>query len=313
VGVDGELQHTRSFFIVAAGGGCPAPASPGVNICVPANGTPAAAPFDISAAGMNSNGTAGLDVWLDGTKLGFFANTNVKILGQKVSPGSHELDVFAVGVDGELKLQSSFFTVLPGPACPIPGSAAVNICSPASGSSVTLPLTISAAGRNTNGTDGMDVWLDGTKLGFFANTTTVNLNWAPDVLPDGRPINPGTNQLDIFAVGVDGELILQSSLFNLSSGCATPDSPGVNICSPTSLLGLLSVVPIVAVGRNSTATVGMDVWIDGTKIGFFPGNTVNTTVPAGHLGDHRLDIYAVGADGELELTTVTFHISPSAP
>jgi hypothetical protein len=312
VGLDGELQLARSFFVVSGGGACPAPGPPGVSICLPANGRPLTSPFDISAAGTNSSGTAGLDVWMDGTKLGFFANTNVKVFGQKASPGPHELDIFAVGLNGELKLQKSFFTVLSAAVCPIPGSPAVNICAPA-GTSLVEPFTISAAGRNTNLTNGMDVWLDGTKLGFFANTMTVNIN---NVSSLGDFFC--CHQLDIFAVGADGELILQSLPFarvSISESCIFPNSPGVNICSPTSTGVHRAYTPLFirALGRNSTTTAGMDVWIDGTKIGFYPDTLLQISVESGAAleeGNHRLDIFAVGVDGELQLGTVTYHISP---
>jgi hypothetical protein len=151
------------------------------------------------------------------------------------------------------------------------------------------------------------VWLDGTKLGFLSGTTTVNYDNVP------RALNPGSHRLDIFAVGVDGELKHRSSSFNLSLDCATPDSPGVNICSPSPFVpscDFLEGCPISirAVGRNSTTTAGMDVWIDGTKLGFIPGNRVDTSFPFTPSNSHQLDIYAVGVDGELKLTTLRFFV-----
>jgi hypothetical protein len=299
VGVNGEKNLQSSVFTVLAPD-CNTPASPGVNICSPGNGSTKASPMNIVALGRNSGPTDGMDVWLDGSKLGFFQGNTVAMTNVKAGIGSHRLDIFAVGVDGELKLQSSFFTVVP---CAFPASG-VHICSPANGALVRSPFTITAAGRNINGTDGMDVWLDGTKLGFFADTTTVNL--------DNVKASLGRHQLDIFAVGVDGEKKLQSSVFN---ACPIPDSPGVNICAPASGSTQEFALNITAAGRNSGPTAGMDVWMNGRKLGFFPGNFVDTIlIPPGFGGQPlsaQLDIFAVGVDGELQLSSVVFTFNPA--
>ena len=123
--------------------------------------------MDIVAIGRNSGPTAGMDVWLDGSKLGFFPGTTVGMTDVEAGVGPHQLDIYAVGTNGELKLKSSFFTVVP---CAFPASG-VHICSPANesvpltvldsqlnlglprslGDWVASPFTITAAGRNING------------------------------------------------------------------------------------------------------------------------------------------------------------------
>src|SRR3954464_15915314 len=81
-------------------------------------------------------------------------------------------------------------------SCAQPASPGVSICSPANGSTVTSPVTISASARNTNGTSGLDVWLDGKKVGWYqGNTVNIQVNVAA-----------GNHQLDIYGVGVDNEL-----------------------------------------------------------------------------------------------------------
>ena len=94
----------------AAAQSCPQPSSPGVNICAPANGSTVTSPFEISASGRNTNATAGLDVWLDGKKVGWYNGTTVDIQ-VSAAAGTHQLDIYAVGVDNELKQATVFFTV----------------------------------------------------------------------------------------------------------------------------------------------------------------------------------------------------------
>src|ERR1044071_2657136 len=114
---------------------CPQPASPGVNICSPVNGSTVTSPFMITAAGRNTNSTAGLDVWLDGQKVGWYVGTIVNIQ-DTAAAGTHQLDIYAVGTDGELQVATSFFTVgtSSGSGCTVPSTPGVNICSPLNGS-----------------------------------------------------------------------------------------------------------------------------------------------------------------------------------
>jgi len=293
--------------LVAQTATCSAPSSPGVNICSP-GGDSQNSPITISAAGKNTNATDGMDVWLDGIKLGFFANTTtVDIENLTVSEGPHQIDIYAVGVDGQLRAETRFFSAT-RLGC---GSSGVNICTPANGSPAALPFLISAAGNNTNGTDGIDVWLDGVKVGFFANTCT----FCPAQVNVNATAAAGPHQLDIFArtFGVDGEVNHQRSVFTvLAPDCNTPASPGVNICSPGNRSTKDSPMNIVALGRNSGPTAGMDVWLDGSKLGFFLGTTVALTNVKAHTGSHQLDIYAVGTNGELKRQSSVFTVVPCA-
>jgi hypothetical protein len=65
----------------------------------------------------------------------------------------------------------------------------------------------------------------------------------------------------------------------------------------------------VAAGRDNSITGGMDVWLDGRKVGWFSGNAVDTQVNNVGAGSHQLDIYAVGVDGELQKSTEYFTVT----
>ncbi len=298
------------------GGSCAAPSSPGVNICSPVNGSTVTSPFTISAAGTDSSQTQGMDVWLDGQKLSWFGGTNTVNIQQSPSAGSHQLDIYAVGSNNELQHSTSIFTVgsssggstggTGGGSCSQPSSPGVNICSPTKGSSVSSPVTISAAGRNAGSTDGMDVWIDGAKLGFFQGTT----------VSTQATLAAGSHQLDIYAVGSDGSLQQSTVIFTVtsssgggtsgSSACSPPTGPGVVICSPPNGSTQSSSFHILAYGMNSGSTSGMDVWLDGNKVGWFGGTTTVDTSASAASGSHQLDIYAVGTDGSLEKATSIF-------
>ena len=313
-GWDNLLQHTSFTTNVGSGtggGGCAQPTVPGVNICSPTSGSTVTSPFTISAAGRNSGTTDGMDVWLDGKKVGFYQGTTVNIQ-VTAGTGTHQLDIYAVGVNGELQESTVHFAVGTttgggggGGTCSQPSSPGVNICSPTSGSTVTSPFTVSAAGRNSGTTDGMDVWLDGKKVGFYQGTT-VNIQVSAGT---------GSHQLDIYAVGTNGELQEKTVVFSVgttSSGgggsCSARTSPGVTICTPTDGSTVSSPVQINAYGMNTGATDGMDVYIDGHHTGWYGSTThISISVALG-AGSHQLDVYAVGTNGELQESTVHFNV-----
>jgi PKD repeat protein len=303
----GVSSTTSSQVTVGGTGGgagsCVAPTSPGVNICSPLNGSTVASPFTIQAAGKTTNTTDGMDVWLDGNKLKWFLGATSIDFTASASDGTHRLDIYAVGVDGEKKLSTSTFTVSSAGGggtsqCPIPTSPGVTICSPLS-STTSSPLNILASGRDSVTTAGMDVWMDGIKLKWFAGSNTADLT---------VNASAGTHLLEIYAVGTNGELQKGSVTFTItaSTTCAVPSSPGVNICSPVNNSTVASPIHVWAAGRDHVTTDGMDVWLDGRKLGFFAGNIVDISVANVGPGSHQLDIYAVGVDGEKQKATVFF-------
>ncbi len=334
-GWDNLLQHT-SFTLTVGGtsggggggggtGSCPQPASPGVNICSPTRGSTVTSPFTVSASGKNTNGTAGIDVWLDGNKVGWCGGTNTINIQVSAGNGSHQLDIYSIGNDGEKQLSSVIFTVGSSTsgggggggggtgACTAPASPGVNICSPTNGSTVSSPVTITAAGTNNGSTEGMDVWIDGHKLGWFGGTNQVNTQ---------ATLGAGTHQLDIYAVGTNGDLQKSTVVFTVSgttsggggggggtTSCGPPSTPSVVICSPANGSSVSSPVQITAYGMNNGSTDGMDLWIDGQHTpGWFGGTTsVSTSVNLG-AGTHQLDVYASGTNGDLQKATVVFTV-----
>ena len=218
VGVDHELQEKTVVFTVgstsSSGSACPAPSSPGVSICSPPNGSTVTSPVTISATGLNSGSTSGMDVWIDSQKFHWYGGTTTVSAPATLAAGAHRLDIYAVGTNGELLQETSIFTVASSTSgggtgsCLPPSTAGVKICSPTNGSTVTSPVTISAAGRDNSDTQGMDVWIDGVKFKWFSGATAINTQAA---------LAAGAHRLDIYAVGTSGELQEATSKFTVSS------------------------------------------------------------------------------------------------
>ena len=331
VGSDGELKETTVMFSVGTttgggggGGGttgCSARSSPGVTICTPAQGSTVTSPVQITGYGMNNGPTDGMDVYIDGRHAGWYGGTTSLNISVTLAGGSHQLDLYAVGVNGELQQASVTFSVGTtsggggggtgggtGGSCAQPSSAGVNICSPLNGATVSSPVTITASGRNSGATAGLDVWIDGQKFGWYPQTS----------ISVQATLGVGQHHLDIYAVGTNGELQESTVIFTVGSTsgggtgggttCSQPSSPAVVICAPANNATVNSPVAISAAGRNSGATDGMDVYIDGHHTGWYGGVTSISISVALGSGTHQLDVYAVGTNGELQEATVHFTV-----
>ena len=278
--------------------------SHGIHICSPPTTT--TSPFHVIAAANSFYPIRKTEFWIDGVKKQEVFTSWIDS-AVTISDGPHTLDVYTQGYDNLVQKQSLSFTVGTGGGggnCAVPTSPDVNICSPRPGDSVTSPFNVSAAGNNPGGTQGIDVWLDGNKVGFFPG------NHADTQVSAG----PGSHQLDVFARANDQSIIKRTVTFTVTGGtCGVPASPGVNICAPANGATVDSPVTITAYGKNTVATAGMDVWVDGSKLGWYANtNTVNAQ-SAMSPGTHRLDVYAVGTNGEKLRSTSIFTVGGGAP
>jgi phage tail tube protein FII len=82
-----------------------------------------------------------------------------------------------------------------------------------------------------------------------------------------------------------------------SGGCAAPNAPGVNVCSPTQGETVSSPLTVTAAGTGASGTVNhLELWIDGTKIGDYSGATMNAKVPL-PVGSHAVTVIEVDSKG----------------
>lgn len=244
---------------------CPAPdAFTGISVCSPGSSASSSpVHFGIGAAGQTL--MRKVEVWVDGTKMGQQLVKNFSHYAYfdqdlSLSNGSHTVDVYAAGYDNLLEHKSFQVPVgsSGGGSCPVPSTPGVNICSPANGSTDTSPVHILASGKNTGTTAGMDVWLDGSKVGWYAGTNTVDIQ---------DYVAPGSHRLDIYARGTNGELQEATSYFTVPSNtnCPAPSSSGgIDLCSPVNGSTVSSPVHVIATGGSAVDTI--EVWIDGNKI-----------------------------------------------
>jgi hypothetical protein len=105
-------QHTASFYAVSFDGRkinkkqtftsgsfniCPAPVSPGINICSP--GTTATSPVTVNATGQTANTTVRMELWVDGTKRASVPGNSLKTT-VTLAAGPHRFSFYAIDSRG---------------------------------------------------------------------------------------------------------------------------------------------------------------------------------------------------------------------
>jgi hypothetical protein len=98
--IDSRQQKTTFSFTVGAAGSCSAPTSPGVHVCMPANGSTVSSPVQVQAAANVTGTFARMELWVDGVKK--YTESSSKTLGTSISvaAGSHRFAIFAINTAG---------------------------------------------------------------------------------------------------------------------------------------------------------------------------------------------------------------------
>lgn len=277
-------------------GNCSSPAYPGgsVEYCSP--GEQSQNTVRIAAGASSWGQMRKLAAWVDGKKVGeqyhVWENRGWLDLTTSLSPGSHEVTVFAADVDNRLESFSHF--PIDVVACDAPSSPGVTICSPASGS-VGEHVKVVAAATVTGTPAHFELWLDGKMQGDTGGNT-------PYVQP--QILSAGAHRIALLAVNASGEK--WESVVNVTVpqdlGCHAPSSPGVNLCSPVTGQPEeeSGVVEILATGHVTGTLARMELWIDGHK------QTSESSSSTMHFaqfdvgpGTHRIAVLAVNTTGQV--------------
>jgi hypothetical protein len=194
-GWDNTLQSKSFSLTVGGGSGCGAPASPGVNVCKPANGSTVGSPVEVQATATITGTLARMEIWVDGTKM-FTETTSTSFdTSLALANGSHKIDVYAANTAGNLWETTTYATVGMSNGCAAPSSPGVNVCSPVNGSTVHSPVHVTAAANIAGTLARMEIWANGGKM--YTETTSTQLNTT-------LTLGAGTYQFDIYAVNTQG-------------------------------------------------------------------------------------------------------------
>jgi FG-GAP-like repeat len=196
-----------------------------------------------------------------------------------------------------------------GGSCTAPSSAGVNICSPTAGTSPSSPVQFVAAGTGASGTvNHLELWIDGQKIGNYSGAT----------MRTTVPLNNGSHTATIVEVDSKGAYVKSApDTFTVSGtsggsgagGCEGPDSPGVNVCSPVVGSTVASPVNVIAAGTGASGEVNhLELWIDGNKMGNYPGASMNANVTLA-AGSHAVTVVEVDSQMHyVKSSPVTFTV-----
>ena len=272
----------------------------GLSICTPGASASSPVQFSIGAAGPTPMRTVA--VWADGKKVAeqlthAFSDYSFLDASAPLAAGKHAITVYGTGWDNTLQQKSFTLNVAPSSTCSVPSSAGVHVCSPASGSTNSSPLSIQAASTVTGTLARMEVWVDGVKK----YTSTTNM------LNTSLTLAVGSHRFDFYAVNTAGQkwetTVYASISATIGSGCSAPSSAGVHVCSPASGSTNSSPLSVQAASTVTGTLARMEVWVDGAKKYTSTTTSLNTSIPLA-TGTHRFDFYAVNTAGTKWETTV---------
>jgi hypothetical protein len=174
---------------------CSTPASPGVNVCKPVNGSAVNSPVSVLASATVTGTIARMEVWVDGVKKFTVLNSRTLSTSLSLPAGSHKFVVYAVNTVGTKWMQTVTATVNGGAACSPPASPGVNVCMPINGSADASPVPAQSAATVTGTIARMEVWVDGVKKFSTFNSTSLSTS---------IPLAAGSHKFSFNAVNTTG-------------------------------------------------------------------------------------------------------------
>jgi hypothetical protein len=196
---DSTLFEALNTTATGNWGGCSYPhAGEGITVCAPDPSSTSPVTFNASS---DSFGQLRLmELWVDGKKVAdqyhaWGSHAWFNLTGTTLSSGSHRGVLFAKDIDNRQQETVFNFTVGGGGACSTPASPGVTICMPASGSTVSSPVQVSAAATVTGTLSSVQLWIDGVKKYSTASST----------LNTSISVAAGTHRFAIIAVNTAGQ------------------------------------------------------------------------------------------------------------
>jgi hypothetical protein len=180
------------------------------------------------------------------------------------------------------------------PGCGLTGVAeGIRICTPGASASSPVTFSIGAAGPTRMRT--VAVWSDGKKVSEQLAHAFSNYSF----LDASIPLAAGSHAITIYGTGWDDTLQKKSFTLTVGSGgtCASPGSPGVNVCKPANGSTVSSPVQVLAAATITGTLARMEVWVDGVKKYTETNSKTLSTSISLAAGSHRFGVFAVNTAG----------------
>ncbi|HSY04134.1 MAG TPA: alkaline phosphatase family protein [Acidobacteriaceae bacterium] len=173
-------------------------------------------------------------------------------------------------------------------------SDGIVISTPGSGATVIGPVQVQATATESQPVNHTEVWDNGAKLGNFGTQINATFNLAV-----------GQHTTTVLDVGDSSGVMHRAAV----TYTVQPVVDGVEIISPTANETIsMSTVHVVAQATESVPVSQMQVWDNGTKLGWYPGTQVNQYFTLA-TGDHNLTVTDLNNNNEvIHKTSVSYSV-----
>ena len=197
-------------------------------------------------------------------------------------------------------------TPTPTPTPPPSGCTAttvgVNVCAPASGSTVNSPVRFTAAAKSTLPITAMRIYIDNVSA-YFVSAASLDVSLA---------VNPGTHSVVVQAWDSSGA-VFKSAPITLtvtqgSPGACSAVNVGVTVCSPAPGATVSSPVRVTAAAKSATAPITtMRIYVDNVSKFDTQASSLDTTIALA-TGAHSVVVQAWDSTGAVFKTSLTIQV-----
>ena len=281
---------------------CSAPTTTDTNIiCSPAKGATLSSPVTVNAAS-NITGFTASRLYLDNQSV---YQTSSQQISTPISAatGNHTLVLVSYDKYGKTFSYTTNFTIGSGTGtgC-IPSAAGVSICSPASGSTDSSPVTVTAGAMAQSGNiTAMRVYIDNASV-YTMNNPSAGKTFQ---ISQALAVSAGSHHLVVVGYQSTGGSVTNSLNFNVASGPCTAPTQGTNlrICSPSATVTNSSPVTVSAGAYTSTGYIAAArIYIDNVAVALLnnPQKSQSFTISQSEpvaSGKHTLVVVAYPSTG----------------
>jgi photosystem II stability/assembly factor-like uncharacterized protein len=201
--------------------------------------------------------------------------------------------------------RSMFDVTLPSIAstCAAPSTTAINICSPANGSTVSSPVHMLASAKVSGTIYRFELWANNVKIASVANSGTMDQNVT---------LANGSYQLTFVARNTDSSSRVTKTI-NITVGsspsCGPPSSNGIVVCSPANGSTVASPVAVKAFAKVSGSIYRFELWEGTTKLASVANSGTMSVSISRAVGSHQWTFVARNTDNSSRFTkTITFTV-----
>ncbi len=277
----------------------PNPTNNTLTICTPLNNQTVSSPFTVSAVATSSAAVTKFLVYIDSVLK--YQQLNTSSISTSISAGAGTHNLTVQYYNGAWIKATEYITV--GSSSGVSISVSPSSATLAPGGTQQFTATVSGT-TNTAVTWAVD--------GMYGGNTTVGtisssgLYTAP--ASSGSHTITATSAADTTKTGAAGVTVTSSS-----GGCNPPSSPGAVLCTPVAGSTVTSPVQFTGAGTGASGSVNhLELWIDSTKIGDYPGNKMSASVALAS-GSHSATLVEVDSAGNyIKSTPDTFNVGSTS-